>query len=84
VHGYTANKDDYLKRLRRIEGQVRGIAKMVDEDKYCIDVGSGREGQGSGRRDRPARPLVNLMEQALPYREQRPRRTTTGHPLAGG
>src|SRR5207245_6809766 len=38
VHGYTANKDDYLKRLRRIEGQVRGIAKMVDEDKYCIDI----------------------------------------------
>jgi CsoR family transcriptional regulator, copper-sensing transcriptional repressor len=38
VHGYTANKDDYLKRLRRIEGQIRGIAKMVDEDKYCIDV----------------------------------------------
>jgi DNA-binding FrmR family transcriptional regulator len=38
VHGYTQNKDDYLKRLRRIEGQVRGIAKMVDEDKYCIDI----------------------------------------------
>ncbi len=38
MHGYTENKDDYLKRLRRIEGQVRGIAKMVDEDKYCIDV----------------------------------------------
>lgn len=38
MHGYTANKDDYLKRLRRIEGQVRGIAKMVDEDKYCIDI----------------------------------------------
>jgi DNA-binding FrmR family transcriptional regulator len=38
VHGYTANKDDYLKRLRRIEGQVRGIARMIDEDKYCIDV----------------------------------------------
>jgi DNA-binding FrmR family transcriptional regulator len=38
VHGYSANKDDYLKRLRRIEGQVRGIAKMVDEDKYCIDI----------------------------------------------
>jgi CsoR family transcriptional regulator, copper-sensing transcriptional repressor len=36
--GYAENKDDYLKRLRRIEGQVRGIAKMVDEDKYCIDV----------------------------------------------
>jgi DNA-binding FrmR family transcriptional regulator len=38
VHGYTQNRDDYLKRLRRIEGQVRGIAKMVEEDKYCIDV----------------------------------------------
>jgi len=38
VHGYTENKQDYLKRLRRIEGQVRGIAKMVDEDKYCIDI----------------------------------------------
>jgi DNA-binding FrmR family transcriptional regulator len=38
VHGYTQNKDDYLKRLRRIEGQVRGIAKMVDDDKYCIDI----------------------------------------------
>jgi len=38
VHGYTSDKDDYLKRLRRIEGQVRGIARMVDEDTYCIDV----------------------------------------------
>jgi DNA-binding FrmR family transcriptional regulator len=36
--GYAAGKDDYLKRLRRIEGQVRGIARMVDEDQYCIDV----------------------------------------------
>jgi DNA-binding FrmR family transcriptional regulator len=38
MHGYTANKDDYLKRLRRIEGQIRGLQKMVEEDKYCIDV----------------------------------------------
>ncbi|CAN5749232.1 metal-sensitive transcriptional regulator [soil metagenome] len=37
-HGYSTNKDNYTKRLRRIEGQVRGIAKMIDEDKYCIDV----------------------------------------------
>lgn len=37
-HGYTANKDAYLRRLKRIEGQVRGIARMVDEDKYCIDI----------------------------------------------
>ncbi len=36
--GYTPAKEDYLKRLRRIEGQVRGIARMVDEDTYCIDV----------------------------------------------
>ena len=38
MHGYTAEKDAYLKRLKRIEGQVRGIARMVDEDVYCIDV----------------------------------------------
>jgi DNA-binding FrmR family transcriptional regulator len=38
MHGYTQDKDAYLKRLRRIEGQVRGIAKMIDDDKYCIDV----------------------------------------------
>ena len=31
-------KDDYLKRLRRIEGQVRGLQRMVDEDEYCIDI----------------------------------------------
>jgi len=37
-HGYTASKQKYLNRLRRIEGQVRGIERMVDEDKYCIDI----------------------------------------------
>ena len=37
-HGYTDQKDAYLKRLRRIEGQVRGIERMVDEDVYCIDI----------------------------------------------
>ena len=37
-YGYSYRKDDYAKRLRRIEGQVRGIAKMIDEDKYCIDI----------------------------------------------
>jgi CsoR family transcriptional regulator, copper-sensing transcriptional repressor len=36
--GYDMSKDDLLKRLRRIEGQVRGIAQMVDDDRYCIDV----------------------------------------------
>lgn len=38
MHGYTANKDDVLKRLRRIEGQVRGLQRMVEEDTYCIDI----------------------------------------------
>ena len=36
--GYTQTKDDYLKRLRRVEGQVRGLQRMVEEDTYCIDV----------------------------------------------
>jgi CsoR family transcriptional regulator, copper-sensing transcriptional repressor len=38
MHGYTADKDAYLKRMHRIEGQVRGIAKMIENDQYCIDV----------------------------------------------
>ena len=38
MHGYTHDKDAYLKRMRRIEGQVRGIAKMIEDDQYCIDV----------------------------------------------
>jgi DNA-binding FrmR family transcriptional regulator len=38
VNGYSGNRDDYLKRLRRIEGQIRGLQKMIDDDKYCIDI----------------------------------------------
>lgn len=38
THGYSADKQAYLKRLARIEGQVRGIARMVENDTYCIDV----------------------------------------------
>ncbi|MDQ6753492.1 MAG: metal-sensitive transcriptional regulator [Actinomycetota bacterium] len=37
-HGYTSDKAAYQRRLKRIEGQVRGIARMVDKDKYCIDI----------------------------------------------
>ncbi|MET8678438.1 metal-sensitive transcriptional regulator [Streptomyces sp. NPDC004647] len=37
-HGYTGQKEQHLKRLRRIEGQIRGLQRMVDEDVYCIDV----------------------------------------------
>jgi CsoR family transcriptional regulator, copper-sensing transcriptional repressor len=36
--GYSGSKDDYLRRLRRIEGQVRGLQRMVEQDTYCIDV----------------------------------------------
>ena len=38
MRGYTADKEAVLKRLRRIEGQVRGLQRMVDEDTYCIDI----------------------------------------------
>jgi DNA-binding FrmR family transcriptional regulator len=38
MNGYTQDQDSYLKRMRRIEGQVRGVAKMIESDEYCIDV----------------------------------------------
>lgn len=38
MRGYSANKDDYVARLRRIEGQVRGLQRMVEADEYCIDL----------------------------------------------
>ncbi|MBZ5734773.1 metal-sensitive transcriptional regulator [Nocardioides sp. TRM66260-LWL] len=37
-HGYISRKDDYLKRLRRIEGQTRGLQRMVEDEAYCIDI----------------------------------------------
>ena len=37
-HGYISDEDDYIKRLRRIEGQVRGLQRMVEEESYCIDI----------------------------------------------
>ncbi|MBU3995034.1 MAG: metal-sensitive transcriptional regulator [Actinobacteria bacterium] len=37
-HGYISDKDRYLSRMKRIEGQARGIAKMIDDEKYCIDI----------------------------------------------
>jgi CsoR family transcriptional regulator, copper-sensing transcriptional repressor len=36
--GYSMSRDEYLKRLRRIEGQVRGLQRMVSDDRYCIDI----------------------------------------------
>lgn len=37
-HAYTVDKEAYQRRLKRVEGQIRGIARMIDEDQYCIDV----------------------------------------------
>ena len=37
-HGYISGKQEYLRRLRRIEGQARGLQKMVEDEKYCIDI----------------------------------------------
>ena len=37
-HGYISDKDKYLARLKRIEGQARGIQRMIDEEQYCIDI----------------------------------------------
>jgi DNA-binding FrmR family transcriptional regulator len=36
--GYIGRKDDHLRRLRRVEGQIRGLQRMVEQDKYCIDI----------------------------------------------
>lgn len=38
MRGYSIDKDDYLVRLRKIEGQVRGLQRMIDDDTYCIDI----------------------------------------------
>ncbi|MFF4951948.1 metal-sensitive transcriptional regulator [Streptomyces chattanoogensis] len=38
VHGYAKQKDAHIKRLRRIEGQIRGLQRMLEEDVYCIDI----------------------------------------------
>ncbi len=38
MHGYAGRRDELQSRLRRVEGQVRGLQKMIDEDRYCIDV----------------------------------------------
>lgn len=42
-YGYIHRKDDYLRRLRRIEGQARGLQRMVEDEQYCIDVGRVRD-----------------------------------------
>jgi DNA-binding FrmR family transcriptional regulator len=38
MRGYSMHRDDYQRRLRRIEGQVRGLQRLIDEDEYCVDI----------------------------------------------
>lgn len=69
--GYSMDKDQYLTRLRRIEGQVRGLQRMVDEDTYCIDVltqiasvTKALQGVGMGLLDEHVRHCVKDAAQA--------------------
>jgi DNA-binding FrmR family transcriptional regulator len=71
MRGYTMNRDDYLNRLRRIEGQVRGLQRMIDEDEYCIDVltqiasvSKALQGVGLGLLDEHLRHCVRDAAQA--------------------
>jgi DNA-binding FrmR family transcriptional regulator len=67
TYGYSLSKDDYLTRLRRIEGQVRGLQRLIDEDTYCIDVltqissvTKALQGVGVGLLDEHIRPTAVL------------------------
>ena len=69
MNGYTQDKDAYLKRMRRIEGQVRGIAKMIEGDQYCIDVltqVSAATKALRGRRAGPARGAPAALRRRRP------------------
>src|SRR6185437_5895197 len=62
-HGYSQQKDNYAKRLRRIEGQVRGISRMIEEDKYCIDVLTQVSAVNSALRS----VVLNLLDEHLSH-----------------
>lgn len=61
MRGYTTNKADHLARLRRVEGQVRGVQRMVEDDAYCIDVLT----QIAAASKALQRVAVNLLEEHL-------------------
>jgi DNA-binding FrmR family transcriptional regulator len=73
--GYHDHKVDYLKRLRRIEGQVRGLQRMVDEDVYCIDILT----QVSAVKSALQSVSVGLVEDHLGHCVQDGRRGQRGH-----
>ncbi|WP_172591936.1 metal-sensitive transcriptional regulator [Mycobacterium leprae] len=62
-YGYSQQKGNYAKRLRRIEGQVRGIARMIDEDKYCIDILTQISAVSNALRS----VALNLLDEHLEY-----------------
>lgn len=73
--GYSIDRDNYLKRLSLIEGQVRGLARMIEEDKYCIDVltqvssvTSALRSVGLGLLDQHLRSCVRDASQSEPDR----------------
>ncbi len=73
MRGYSLDKDDYRRRLARIEGQVRGLSKMIEEDQYCIDVltqlasvSKALQGVGLGLLDQHVRHCVREAAEADP------------------
>jgi CsoR family transcriptional regulator, copper-sensing transcriptional repressor len=63
MRGYYNDKDDYLARLRRVEGQIRGLQRMVDEDQYCIDILT----QISAVNSAPKRVAISLLDDRIRY-----------------
>jgi hypothetical protein len=62
THGYTADKDALLKRLNRIEGQVRGIARMVEEDRYCVDMTNADGDERAAKADELMSAVARLLK----------------------
>jgi hypothetical protein len=62
-YGYTAGKRTICRRLRRIEGQVRGLGRMIDDDEYCIDILTQVSAARSVRGDRPAGAFLTVRDE---------------------
>ena len=73
-HGYAADKEALVRRLHRIEGQVRGIERMVEEDRYCIDVLTQIAAVNTGARE------PRLQDPRRPREPLRRRRARLGRP----
>jgi DNA-binding FrmR family transcriptional regulator len=79
AHGYIGDKDRYLARLKRIEGQARGIHRMVDEDTYCIDILtqiSALTSASAERRPRASSTTTSRTASSAPPKPEAPRPRT--------